>query len=108
MPRAVVLRTVDPLVERTDSVGLPGLCCCRAATFGDIIAGLLSWEGADGVGRASRKTAFVGGKTNEFADPFMVANLLRRSSKGAPPPGPLSTLEALCDLGVPGTGDFPG
>ena len=43
----------------------------------------------------------------ELEDPLMVANLLRRSSKGAPLLGPMSTLGALCDLGVPGMGDFP-
>jgi hypothetical protein len=49
----------------------------------------------------------VGGMTSELADPLMVANLLRRSSKGAPLLGPMSTLSVLCDLGVPGAGDFP-
>jgi len=49
----------------------------------------------------------VGGMTNELADPLMVANLRRRSSNGAPPPAPMSTLSALCDRGVPGMGDLP-
>jgi len=97
----------EPVVERTDSVGLPGLCC-RTASSGDIIGTLLSLEGTDGAGRLSRGTAVVGAMTNELADPLIVANLLRRSSKGAPPVGPVSTLSALCDLGVPETGDFTG
>ena len=49
----------------------------------------------------------MGGMTNELADPLMVANLRRRSSNGAPPPAPMSTLSALCDRGVPGMGDLP-
>lgn len=50
----------------------------------------------------------MGSAISELEDPFIVANLLRKSSNGAPPPVPMSTLRALCDLGVPGTGDFPG
>ena len=60
------------------------------------------------MGRGSRGAALVGGVTNELEDPLIVANLLRRSSKGAPALGAMSTLGALCDLGVPGMGDFPG